>query len=328
MIRAASIGLGWWSDELAAAIQGQSDRIKIVSCYSRSEDKCVAFAKKFGTARHPSYEAVLADPGIDAVILTTPHSLHAEHISQASEAGKHVFVEKPITLTAASGEAAAAACREAGVVLAVGHNRRFSAPAMAIREMVDDGTFGILLHLEAHFSTPGGLVYTPDRWRANRIESPGGGLAGLGVHMIDLMCWFAGPVIKLSAQAKRRAVEVDIDDITSAIIEFESGVTGYLGTAIACPYTSFLNVYGTGANAFAGIDADQLEVHRAGQDRQTVTIEPVETLHRQLEAFAAACLDGAPLWIRPQEAIHSVAVIEAIVESVVQGGQPIRLEKS
>ena len=98
MLRAASIGLGWWSDELATSVQGKSDKIRIATCHSRSEKRRRAFAEKFGTARHESYEAVLADPEIDAVILTTPHSLHAAHVIQASEAGKHVFVEKPFAL--------------------------------------------------------------------------------------------------------------------------------------------------------------------------------------------------------------------------------------
>ena len=325
MLRAASIGLGWWSGELAAAIQGRSDRIGVVSCYSRSADKRAAFADKFGTGQHDSFKAVLADPDIDAIILTTPHSLHAAHIEQAAAAGKHVFVEKPFTLTANSGRAAAAACARAGVVLAVGHNRRFAPAAVALKRMIADGDFGTLLHLEANFSAPGALSYTSDRWRANRVESPGGGLAGLGIHMIDLLCWLAGPVVQLSAQSKRRAAPVDIDDTTSAIMEFGSGATGYLGTVFASPKTTFLNVYGTEANAFADIDGDTLRVQVAGAAApEKRDVEVVDTLRAELEAFAASCLDGAELWIEPAEAAHAVAVMEGIVESAARGGQPVR----
>ena len=110
MLRAASIGMGWWSDELADAVQGKSDAIRIETCFTRSAKKRAAFAEKYGTAQHESYEAVLADEGIDAVILTTPHSTHAEQVIAAAAAGKHVFCEKPFTLTRASAQAAVDAC--------------------------------------------------------------------------------------------------------------------------------------------------------------------------------------------------------------------------
>jgi predicted dehydrogenase len=325
MLRAASIGLGWWSDELAEAVQGRSEAIRVASCYSRSAEKRAAFAEKFGTAQHDSYEAVLADPEIDAVILTTPHSQHAEQVIQAAGAGKQVFVEKPFTLTAASGRAAAQACARAGVVLAVGQNRRFCAAAQALRGLMDAGAFGTVLHLEANISAPGGLGYTPERWRANRVESPGGALAGLAVHLIDLLCWLAGPARRITAQAKRRAVPVDIDDTTSVLIDFESGATGYLGTLFACPNTSFLNVYGTEANAFAAIAGNELKVQLPGLAPEARPLEPVDTLKVELEEFARACAGGPAFRVRPEEAIHNVAVMEAIVASAAHGSAPVEI---
>src|SRR5258705_11091774 len=193
MLHAASVGLGWWSDELASSIQGKSGLLKIVACSSRSAEKRKAFAQKFSAQPYETYEAVLADPAIDAVILTTPHSLHAAHATQAAQAGKHVFVEKPFDVSALAAKAAADACKKAGVVLAVGHNRRFAPAALAIRKMVAEGSLGQILHAEAQFSNPSALSYTPDRWRASRTESPGGGIAGMGVHMIDLLQWMLGP---------------------------------------------------------------------------------------------------------------------------------------
>ncbi len=322
MLRAVSIGLGWWSDELAGAVQGKSDKITVVSCYSRSEQKRAAFAEKFATAQHRSYAAVLEDPEVDAVILTTPHSLHAEHVMAAAAAGKQVFVEKPFTLTAESGIEAAAACEAGGVVLAVGQNRRFSAAAQALKSLWDEGAFGTVLHLEANFSAPGALSYTPDKWRANRIESPGGALAGLGVHMIDLLCWLAGPVERIAAQAKRRAVTVEMEDTTSAIMEFASGATGYLGSHFACPYTSFLNVYGTAANAFAAVDGNALQVQAPGEQPLPRELTPVDTLKAELEEFADACAGGPAFRVRPAEAIHNVAVMEAIVASAANRSVP------
>ncbi len=315
MLRAASIGLGWWSDELAKAIQGRSELIRIASCYSRSADKRAAFAERFGTGRHESYEAVLADPEIDAVILTTPHSLHGTHVEQAAAAGKHVFVEKPFTLTAEDGRRASAACERAGVVLAVGHNRRFGAAAQALKARVGSGALGTLLHVEANFSAPGALRYTPDRWRASRRESPGGALTALGIHMIDLITWIGGPAVQVTARSKRRVAPVDIDDTTSALFELASGATAYLGSHFACPYTSFVNLYGTEANAFAAIDEQRLEIQPAGEARAPVELEPVDTLKAELEEFAKACADETRFRVRPAEAIHNVAIMEAIVSA-------------
>lgn len=326
MLRAASIGLGWWSDELAGAVHGKSKHIEIVSCYSRTAEKRAAFAEKFGTDRHTSYEAVLADPRIDAVILTTPHSLHAAHVIQAANAGKHVFVEKPFTLTAESGRHAARACTEAGVVLAVGHNRRFSAVAKVLKAMCDAGDFGTVLHLESNFSVPSAMSYTPDRWRASRVESPAGGLAGLGVHMIDLMCWLAGPATRITAQAKRRAVSVDMDDMTSALFEFASGATGYMANSLASPNTSFLNVYGTKTNAFAAVDANELKLQRLGGQPEPQSITPIETLGAELDAFALACAGGPAFPVHPDEAIRNVAVMEAIAASAARGSMPVTCE--
>ena len=79
MIKAASVGLGWWSDELAKSIQGKSKKIKIVSCYSKSKRERVNYSKKFKTEYHNSYIALIKDQNIDAILLTTPHSLHAKH---------------------------------------------------------------------------------------------------------------------------------------------------------------------------------------------------------------------------------------------------------
>ena len=94
MINAASVGLGWWSGELAKSIQGKSKKIKIVSCYSKSKKKRIDFSKKYKTDYHDSYKKILKDSKINAVILTTPHSLHAKHTIQALQAWKTCFSRK------------------------------------------------------------------------------------------------------------------------------------------------------------------------------------------------------------------------------------------
>ena len=319
MLRAASIGMGWWSDELADAVQGKSDAIRIATCFTRSPEKRAAFAAKYGTQTHESYEAVLADDGIDAVILTTPHSTHAEQVIAAAAAGKHVFCEKPFTLTRASAEAAADACAGRGVVLAVGQNRRWHSATQALKAMLEEGALGTILHAEANFSVPSALGYPPDLWRSNRIESPAGSVTGLGIHMIDALIHLLGPIARVAAQAYRRAVPVDIDDTTSVLFAFESGVSGYLGTLFACPHTSYINVYGSGGNAFAQIDNSRLTVQPADGRAHEEPIEAQDTLRLELDEFAAACAGAARFTVTPAEAVHGIAVMEALVAAAASG---------
>ncbi len=178
MLRCASVGLGWWGGEHAAAIDGKSDRIRIAACHTDSGDAAAdaaalgAFAERYGARPFERFDDLLADPEIDALIVTTPHSSHVPQIVAAAEAGKHVFVEKPLAMTVESGRRALDACQKHGVVLAVGHNRRFSNALAAIKKIVDDGTLGTILHAEAHFSWPGGLTYPKGYWRTDPAEAP------------------------------------------------------------------------------------------------------------------------------------------------------------
>ena len=130
MINAGIVGLGWWGRVLVGSVQGKSDSIRFSHGATRTRAKAETYAGEQGVDLVDSYDELLAVDDLDAVVLATPHSKHLEQIQAAAAAGKHVFVEKPITLTKADAEAAIAACRDAGVVCAVGFNRRFH-PAVA-----------------------------------------------------------------------------------------------------------------------------------------------------------------------------------------------------
>ncbi len=331
-LRVASVGLGWWSDELAKSVEG-SEKIKIVACCSRSKDKRETFASRFNAKPIETYEAVLADPEIDGVLLTTPHSMHGDHVRLAAAAGKHVFVEKPYTLWPADGVNATEACRAAGIVLAIGHNRRFSSGGAWLKQQVDSGALGTILHAEANISAPGAITYTEDRWRASRTESPGGAIAGLGIHMVDLMTWLLGRVTRINAQAIRRAVSVDMDDTTSALFQFESGPTGYLGTIFVSPFQSFLTVYGTKGIAQIAPEANigWLRPSNApggwtkapGGPEEALAFDPINTLRAELEEFADTCAGEATYRVLPEEAIHNVAIMQGIVESAAHEGRAV-----
>ena len=315
MIKAASVGLGWWSNELAESIQDKSKKIKIVSCYSRSERKRINFSKKFKTEHHNSYSALIKDQNIDAVLLTTPHSLHAKHTIEALQNGKHVFVEKPMATKSVDAQKMLFTAKKHNKILAVGHNRRFSSAFNYIKNLDNQNKIGKILHMDANFSASGALNYKKNFWRANRKESPGGAIAGLGIHMIDLMCFFGGKIKSVQSLVRKYAVNVDMDDTTSAIFEFNNKCTGNLTTIFACPYISTFNVYGTNMNIFSQVDSNKIIIVNKNGKINNLKLINQDTLFLELQEFADSCVNKKKYRIDNNEAIHNVEIMEAIVKS-------------
>ena len=315
MIKAASVGLGWWSDELAKSIQGKSKKIKIVSCYSKSKKKRIDFSKKYKTHYHDSFKAILKDPKINAVILTTPHSLHAKHSIQALQHGKHVFVEKPMATKYLDAKKMYLTAKKYKKILSVGHNRRYSSVSDFINNINHQKKIVKILHIDSNFSASGALNYKKKFWRASRKESPGGAIAGLGIHMIDLMCFFGGQVKSVQSLVKKYAVKVNIDDTTSALFEFNKNCTGNLTTIFACPYTTTFNVFGTNMNIFSDVDKNKIKIVNKNGKVQKINLENKNTLFLELQEFAESCKNKKNYRIKNSEAAHNVKVMEAIVKS-------------
>ena len=314
MIKAASIGLGWWSDELAKSIQGKSKKIKIVSCYSKNKKKRINFSKKYKTKYHDSYMAILKDPKIDAVILTTPHSQHSKHAIQAIRNGKHVFVEKPMATKFLDAKKMYLLAKKYKKNLSVGHNRRFSSVFDFINSLKLQKKIGKILHIDSNFSASGALNYKKKFWRANRKESPGGAIAGLGIHMIDLMCYFGGSVKSVQSLVKKYAVKVNIDDTTSALFELKN-CTGNLNTIFACPYTSTFNIFGTNMNIFSEVDKNKIKLVNKNGIIKKLNLANKNTLFLELQEFADSCNNKNKYRIKNSEAAHNVKIMEAIVKS-------------
>ena len=315
MINAASIGLGWWSDELAKSIQGKSRKIRIISCYSKSKKKRINFSKKYKTNYHDSYSSIIKDSNIDAVILTTPHSLHAKHTIQALQNGKHVFVEKPMATKYLDAKKMYLAAKKYNKILSVGHNRRYSSVSDFINNLNRQKKIGKILHIDANYSASGALKYKKKYWRANRKESPGGAVAALGIHMIDLMCYFGGKVKSVQSLVKKFSVKVNMDDTTSALFEFRKNCTGNLTTIFACSYTTTFNVFGTNMNIFSDVDRNKIKIVNKNGKIQKLNLINKDTLFLELQEFADNCKSKKKYRIKNSEAAHNVKVMEAIVKS-------------
>jgi len=319
-VRVASVGIGWWSGVLADSVHGKSDQIQIVSCFTRDEGKRGQFAAKYGCRQAKSYEDVLKDPAVEGVLLTTPHTLHADHTIAAAQAGKHVFVEKPFTLLTADAVKAADACRKAGVVLAVGHSRRRQPTNRKLKAMLDAKELGIPIQAECNLSAGAALGYKPGFWRSERRESPAGAMAGMGVHHVDTLQYLLGPIARVMAMSKRLAAPVDLDDATAILFEFERGPLGFLGTCLVLPKVLYLNVYGTEGNVYTEGEGARLFVQKKGtEDRASVPMPPVDIIREEMEDFARAVRGQGAYEVTPQDAVRVVAVYEAVVRSAETG---------
>ena len=330
MINAAIVGLGRWGQNLVNSAQGKSDAIRFVAGATRTISKAEGYAREQGFPLHDSYEKLLADPKVDAVVLATPHTQHARQVLAAAKAGKHVFTEKPLALTRASAQAAVRACAQARVTLAVGYNWRFQPALREIRRMLDDGRLGKLLHLEGNFCGPSAYRFPRGHWRQAREEGPAGGMTGRGVHTVDAYLYLAGHVESVHAQSFRRALNYGIDDTTSMLFRFENGATGYLGTVIATAETWRMQVFGSRGWVEVGdvqhlttwemrvcyVNPDNLLVHHRPE---VMTFPQVSTERAELENFAHAIEEKRPLAVPGGDEEHGVAVLEAVLKSAKAG---------
>ena len=336
MINAAIVGLGWWGKTLVESLE-ESDSMRFVAAATGTiTPEASAFCSAHGIRLAESFDALLRDQGLDAVVLATPHSLHAQQTIAAATAGKHVFCEKPFCLTKRDAEAAVAAVAAAGVVLGLDYSRRFHPEMTALRERIRSGALGTILHIEATMTFPNALFLDPAAWRAHRDETPAGGLTPMGVHAIDGMIDLCGSVERVYCQSVRRVVAIDSDDTTSVLFALREGMTGYLGTMTATGPGFSFQVFGSegwvrleGVTHVAGASSEERRTRLFGNCRyqplrgtaEVWEAPSFDVARAALEAFAAAAAGGDPYPIPVDQMIHGVAVTEAIVRSSA-AGQP------
>jgi len=335
MIRAAIVGIGTWGQNLVRSVQGKSEHIGFVAGTTGTLSKAQDFSKQNGIALFDSYEKVLQEKSVEAVVLATPHSMHCEQIVAAANAGKHVFVEKPLGLDRKEAERAVAACAGRGVVLAVGYNWRFQPALREIKAMLEDGRLGRLLHIEGNFCGPSAYRFKREHWRQDRDEVPAGGMTGRGVHVVDAMLYLAGRVETVVAQSRRLVQDFGVDDTTSMLFGFKGGPTGYLGTFIATAETWRMQVFGSKGWAEVGdvehlttwdlrlCLLDERDVLKKNRPK-TIKFDTASTERAELEHFAQAVAARRPLAVPGGDEVHNVAVFEAIVSSASKN-LPVKL---
>jgi predicted dehydrogenase len=321
MIKAAIVGLGRWGQILVDSVQGKSEVIQFVRGVSRDPARTREFGEKSGLNLTNSYQDVITDPGVDAVVLATPHSQHFGEIIAAVKAGKHVFVEKPMTLTGKDAGEAVRACEQAGVALGIGFGRRLAPAFIEMQQAIADGRIGDILHVEANFSGPSGYQLVEGNWRATKAEAPSGGMTARGLHTLDGMIALNGPVQSVFAYSDRHKLEVEIEDTTSMLLRFANGTTGYLATIFATP--NYWRIHAFGSAGWAEMRGERsLSISDLKGNVETKNYDATSLECAILENFAKAAQSKGTFVVTGAQAINGIATLEAIGKSV-NSGKPV-----
>lgn len=338
-VRLASVGLGRWAQVLARGAQ-RGDKVELYSCFSRSEDKRKEFQARYGVPKAAAtYEELLADPDVEGVIVTTPNDTHREVITQALEAGKAVYTDKPIAQTFEDALAIKEAAANSGQVFAVGHSARRLSGNRVMKQWIEDGTLGDVSMAEANFSNERGLELTPQTWRWYLDKTPGGPLIQLGVHHADNLQYLLGPVAAVTAIQRKLYTPSEVPDATMAILEFESGALGYLGCGWASPGIYQIRLQGTKQNLMYDLDFTHWdESHEAdaysslvsqayGQvERTPVDLPHTDMFREQLEEYGLAIRGQDTVEVGADDAIRALGVVHAAIESNRLAGKTVEMK--
>jgi len=331
MIRAAIVGLGWWGKTIVDTVHGKSNKITFVAGNTRTRSKAEEFCRERKIDLRDDLDAILKDPKIDAVVFTTPHSQHEEHIKRAAQAGKHIYVEKPFTLDVKSAKSALAAVKKAGVVLGIDYQRRFHPSIVEMRNRIKDGRMGKIGFCIAEATAPGGLFLPKESWRTNPDETPVGAMTGIGVHLVDGFIDLCGEIDEVYCVNTRRAAPL-VDDTTTVVLKHKNGVTSTILCSIATAPNYRIAIYGTGGLAdtdrnldtFRFFPAPDKPGHPPPAQPEIIENKGINPVKAALEAFAEAVEGTALFPITAEQIVHGVAVFEAIVQSA-KSGQPVKV---
>jgi predicted dehydrogenase len=334
------IGLGRWAKVLTRAA-AQSDRIRIVAAFSRSEEKRNAFSKEFGVPAVASMQAMLADPNIQGCILTVPNEQHFPVALEVAKAKKHIYTEKPIANTLENGLRIAALQKEYGVAVTVGHSARLMAGLREIKKRIDAGELGRVAFIEANFSNERALELTPQTWRWYKDKAPGGPLSQLAIHQFDVVHYLGGEIAEVSSMASKLSpVGAEVDDQSMTLLKFTDGKVAYVGSCWTSPGIYSVRVFGSKGLMHFEIDFGTWDtpdrIHESailyiqrGKDgyakREELKIEKSDMFRAELEMFADSISAGKPSELSADNGNVALAVVYAALRSLERNGQAVKI---
>jgi predicted dehydrogenase len=318
MLNTAIVGLGWWGQTLVKAARDFGAPLNFTRGVTLEPDTVKQFASEHKIALG-SFDEVLADKSVQAVVLATPHTRHPAQVKALAAAGKQIYCEKPFALSKVEAVAMLEAVKRAGVLIGVGHHFRLMPSMRALAELKASGVFGTIMHMEGNYSHDWLAGYPTDSWRMQPEESRAGGMTGMGIHVLDCFRDLAGPMKRVAALSKARALKLPTGDTTAALVEFESGATGVLGTTIKTPFRWRIALFGE--NCWAeSVSETRLIVRRAGKEPEVFDYPADNHLGMNLNYFAMAALGQGSFPISPDGILQTASALEAVFKSVDANG--------
>jgi predicted dehydrogenase len=316
--------MGWWGQKMLSVLQAAPADIRVVRAVEPNIETVKAKCAEKGVALSASYSDALNDPKVEAVVLATPHSLHGEQIEAAVAAGKHVFCEKPLALTKRGAEKAVALCRDAKLVLGMGHERRWEPPIAEMLAKADAGHYGRIHQIESNFSHDKFLALDRNNWRLKADQAPAGGMTATGIHLLDLSVRLLGPAESVLCICEQLSSDLPQGDTVAAYVKFRGGGTSYVSASLANPFMSRFTVYGSKGwidiRDKAHVEAPAgwiVTSAMAGGPITTVEIPPAEPVKDNLVAFARAVRGSAKYPITGAQLIDNIALLEAVFASAL-----------
>jgi predicted dehydrogenase len=340
-IRTAIIGVGNWARVLTKAAN-LSDKIDIVCCVGRSPERLQAFSKDFNLPVR-TIDDVLADKDIAGLVLALPNELHHEFARRGAEAGKHIYIEKPIANTMVDSLAIAALEKSHGVRVVIGHCARLLTGVRAIKAAMDAGKLGKVSQLEANFSNDRGLRLSAKDWRFYQDSAPGGSLSQIGVHQFDTLRYLGGDIVAVSASAARHSpVGAEVEDQWVVGVHFADGKLGVMLSNWTSPGT--YSIRATGADALMFYDIDQTHwpnperVHenatfylqargKGPAEREALPVPQGNMFRDELEIFADAVANGGGCELSADNGCQAVAAVYAALKSARENSRAVPLSE-
>jgi predicted dehydrogenase len=343
-VRVGMSGLGSFSVVVANTIQ-RSSKVELVTCFDVAPERRAATRARYGCEEEQSYEAMVKRDDLDGIVIVSPNVFHRQQTELAAAHGKHVYVEKPIANTLSDARRMIEACERARVTLMIGHVHRRHAANRKVKELLESGAIGKPIMVEANLSSGQGWDLTPGefRWRGDDEGCPGGSLMTIGIHQADTLNYIFGPIKRVSAFFTKLYIPAPVEDVTTTIFEFESGILGYIGSNFASPRTNWMYVYGTEANLLRTVarvdrrfdverkqgpdESTKLEMYAKGNtEGERVELRVGDPLLEEIDEFAECVRRGNKPETDGYASFKALALIRAAIESA-RTGRPADVER-